>query len=149
MARNTNKKTTDGAKAVAKAKADATADQQVEGAATAAENAKLEHSVDGSTTRDDLNDAGVPMQAGSPKEPVGPEDALGEGAKRGDYRDRVVGNPHEAVAVEGGGEAIRDEDGNVLDYAPRSALQAQKPRTEEIGDEPGKGGVPVPEAALG
>lgn len=69
------------------------------------------------TTRHDSHDLGVPMVAGSPDEPVGPEDALGPGMKRGDYRDRIVGSPHEGGVP-------------------------QRPRAEEIGDDPGaKGGV--------
>lgn len=116
--------------------------------AAQAENAKLEHSTDpgGRTTRDDRTDAGVPMLPGSPNEPVGPEDALGVGDKRGDYRDRVPGHPHESRPIAGGGEPVTrtDEDGNevIVDYAPRSELVAQKPRTGDIGDVVGvKGGV--------
>ena len=83
---------------------------------------------EGVTTRDDANDLGVPMLAGSSSEPVGPEDALGEGPKRGDYSDRIGPSnyhPHEAV---------RQEDGTVK-FVP------QRPRTEDRGDAPGKGGV--------
>jgi hypothetical protein len=62
-------------------------------------------------------------------EPVGPEDALGQGPKRGDYTGRIGPdsyNPHESV---------RQEDGTVK-------LVPQRPRAEEIGDTPGeKGGV--------
>ena len=50
---------------------------------------RLEHSAGGITTRDDRNDLGVPMVQGSGDEPVGPEDALGAGPKRGDYTGRV------------------------------------------------------------
>jgi hypothetical protein len=72
------------------------------------------------TTRDDRTDLGVTMVQGSPQEPVGPEDALGPGQKRGDYRDRLGG------------------DG----YHPHEGSTPQKPRAEEIGDEEGvKGGV--------
>ena len=77
------------------------------------------------TTRHDATDLGVPMTQGSPDEPVGPEDALGPGPKRGDYRDRIVGEPHEARIVDG-----------------RVVMEPQRPRAEEIGDEEGvKGGV--------
>lgn len=89
---------------------------------------KLEHTEGGSTTRDDDGDLGVPMLPGQPDEPVGPEDALGEGPKRGDYSDRIGPSnyhPHEAV---------RQEDGTVK-FVP------QRPRTEDRGDAPGKGGV--------
>lgn len=69
------------------------------------------------TTRDDRADLGVPMVAGSPDEPVGPEDALGPGEKRGDYRKRIVGDPH-------------------------SGAEPQRPHAEKIGDGEGKkGGV--------
>lgn len=118
-----------------------TAEQTPDGVATEEQNARLEHSVGGSTTRDDLTDAGVPMIGGDPGEPVGPEDALGQGDKRGDYRDRVVGEPHESVPIEGGGEPVI-VDGVVVDYTPRSRLERQAPRTEQIGDVAGeKGGV--------
>lgn len=104
------------------------------GVASERENERLQHTdelrnqaevdvpatpdVEGSiTTRDDRTDLGVPMLQGSPDEPIGPEDALGSGPKRGDYRERIVGHPHE------GGEP-------------------QRPRTDQIGDEEGvKGGV--------
>lgn len=52
-------------------------------------DAKLKHTQGGVTTRDDATDIGVPMLQGSPKEPQGPEDALGEGPKRGDYSEAL------------------------------------------------------------
>lgn len=125
-----------------------------DGVSSAEENAGLEHSRDpgGRTTRDDKTDAGVPMLQGSPTEPVGPEDALGIGDKRGDYRDRVPGDPHESRPLAGAGEPVyrEDDDGNqvIVDYAPRSELVAQAPRTEQIGDVEGKkGGVQTDPAA--
>jgi hypothetical protein len=54
-----------------------------------AEKKDTEPQAEGVTTRDDANDLGVPMLAGSSDEPTGPEDALGEGPKRGDYSDRI------------------------------------------------------------
>lgn len=82
--------------------------------------AKVEHSEGGVTTRDDALDLGVPMLPGDPSEPVGPEDALGEGPTRGDYRDRL-GGPS---------------------YQPHDGAEPQKPRADEIGDVKGrKGGV--------
>lgn len=57
--------------------------------ADAPEAGNLEHSVGGQTTRSDASDLGVPMLPGDPNEPVGPEDALGPGPKRGDYRNRI------------------------------------------------------------
>jgi hypothetical protein len=77
--------------------------------------------------KDDLSDLGVPMLKGSDNEPTGPEDALGEGPKRGDYTDRIGPSnyhPHEAKVVDG-----------------KSVLDPQRPRAEEIGEAPGKGGV--------
>ena len=89
-------------------------DQAAVTAAGASATAESEGSV---TTRDDLTDVGVPMLQGSPDEPVGPEDALGEGPTRGDYRERITGRPHEGATP-------------------------QRPRAEEIGEVEGvKGGV--------
>lgn len=80
----------------------------------------LEHSEAGVTTRDDANDLGVPMLAGDPSEPAGPEDALGDGPKRGDYTGRV-------------GEGV---------YHPHAGNEPQRPKAENRGDEKGKkGGV--------
>jgi hypothetical protein len=87
-----------------------------------------ESQAEGVTTRDDANDLGVPMLAGSSDEPTGPEDALGEGPKRGDYTDRIGPSnyhPHEAKVVEG-----------------QTRLEAQRPRASEVGEVAGrKGGV--------
>jgi hypothetical protein len=129
-------------------------DEQKDGVASEAQNAKLEHSAGGATTRDDRHDIGVPMLQGDPSERQGPEDALGEGSKRGDYRDRVPGNPHEARTLDGGGEPVYanaktgkpakagDENAVQVDVAPASEVVAQAPRTEDIGDVEGKkGGV--------
>jgi hypothetical protein len=94
--------------------------------------------------RNDPLDLGVPMLAGSEdkKERQGPEDALGAGPKRGDYRDRIGGSsyhPHTTEPIPDD-ELERDEDGNVT--GPRVRVVEQRPRAEEIGDEPGKkGGV--------
>jgi hypothetical protein len=108
--------------------------QAADTVASEKENAKLEHSEGGSTTRDDLLDAGVPMLPGSPDEPVGPEDALGAGPKRGDYTGRVGPadyQPHQSVPIP--------------DAQPGEAtmrLVAQRGRAAERGDEAGvKGGV--------
>jgi len=82
---------------------------------------------EGVTTRDDANDLGVPMLAGSSSEPVGPEDALGSGPKRGDYSDRIGPSnyhPHEASVVDG-----------------KRVMEAQRPRVADVGEAPGKGGV--------
>lgn len=107
--------------------------------ATEKDNSRLEHSQGGTTTRDDATDVGVPMLPGSPDEPVGPEDALGVGPKRGDYTGRIGPadyHPHEVVAVPDAepGEAT-------------AKVVAQRPRAEDIGDVAGrKGGVDSAEA---
>ncbi len=102
---------------MAKTKTDKT--DQTEAVASEAQNARLEHSQGGVTTRDDANDLGVPMLPGK-GEPVGPEDALGVGPKRGDYTERLGGST----------------------YLPHEGSEPQKPRAAEIGDVEGrKGGV--------
>lgn len=102
--------------------------------ATDRENAKLKHSEGGETTRADALDAGVPMLPGDPSEPVGPEDALGPGPKRGDYSGRVGPadyQPHHSVPVD-----------NPEPGEPTARLVAQRPLAETRGDEKGrKGGV--------
>ena len=93
---------------------------------------KLEHTEGGTTTRDDALDAGVPMLAGDPSEPVGPEDAFGPGPKRGDYSDRIDSGPHlvsEPIADAEPGEPI-------------ARLVPASDRASQRGDEKGrKGGV--------
>lgn len=93
--------------------------------------------------RADPHDVGVPMLAGDASEPQGPEDALGEGSKRGDYTDRVAGTHTTVEAIPGGGAPIRDpETGAILDYEPHSRVVDQTANVADIGDEPGlKGGV--------
>lgn len=105
-------------------------------AATASDrqNSKLEHSQGGATTRDDATDVGVPMLPGDPSERQGPEDALGVGPKRGDYRARLARRdtePHET-------RPVRD----AKPGEPTVVDEAQAPRAEDIGDAKGlKGGV--------
>jgi hypothetical protein len=90
------------------------------GVASESQNDKLKHSEGGTTTRDDATDLGVPMLQGDPSEPVGPEDALGDGPKRGDY-SRRLGSDH---------------------YAPHRGAEAQAPKASDQGEEKGKkGGV--------
>jgi hypothetical protein len=117
---------------------------------------ELEHTMGGSTTKDAL-DMGVPMLQGAPDEPIGPEDALGEGAKRGDYTDRQDGAQHyESVAnpkagqpiqkwIKDGQDAKEGDEGAELvtvDYEPAYTQVLQNPRVEDIGEVPGeKGGV--------
>lgn len=104
--------------------------------ATASErqNDKLTHSQGGVTTRDDATDVGVPMLQGDASERQGPEDALGVGPKRGDYRARLARRdtePHETRPV---ADAKPGE--------PSVVNEAQAPRADDIGDAKGqKGGV--------
>lgn len=65
-------------------------------------------------------DLGVPMLPGDGSEPQGPEDALGDGPKRGDYTNRLGGST----------------------YLPHVGDDPQRPKAADIGDESGvKGGV--------
>jgi hypothetical protein len=104
--------------------------------ASTQDNRRLEHPQGGATTRDDLLDAGVPMLPGDPREPTGPEDALGPGPKRGTYVDRIGPSSYHPHTV----EAVPDEER--VEGGPQWRLVAQRPRAEEIGDAPRlKGGV--------
>lgn len=100
----------------------------------ATETSRGTHSQGGVSTRDDATDLGVPMLPGSPDEPVGPEDALGPGPKRGDYSERIGPpgyNPHEVVPVPDAGPGT-----------PQARVVSQRERTAEVADERGKkGGV--------
>lgn len=100
----------------------------------------LEHSVGGVTTRSDALDLGVPMLAGDANEPQGPEDALGPGPKRGDYRDRIGPSnyyPHQSVPI----PPDEQEEGG-----PTVRVEAQRPRVDNIGEVAGKkGGVETSE----
>jgi hypothetical protein len=79
-------------------------------------------------------DVGVPMLPGDPSEPQGPEDALGPGPKRGDYRDRVGGSDYHPHEVSRRPVAAPGE--------PAATAVPQRPRAEDIGESPGrKGGV--------
>lgn len=119
------------------------------GVATETDNAKLEHTEGGATTRDPM-DAGVPMIAGQADEPVGPEDALGAGAKRGDYSERLDAGPHMIVETipEDERRKLAEELAKGTDLTadqflgdvPRTRLVPAATRTE-VGDETGKGGV--------
>jgi hypothetical protein len=84
--------------------------------------------------RGDATDLGVPMLPGDGTEPVGPEDALGPGPKRGDYSGRIgpAGyQPHQVVPV---ADAAPGE--------PQVEVVKQRERAEERDDESGeKGGV--------
>jgi len=84
---------------------------------------------EGEKVERDALDQGVPMLPGSSSEPTGPEDALGEGPKRGDYSGRIGPSnyqPHETKL---------NDDGTVR-------IEAQRPRVEDVGEVEGrKGGV--------
>lgn len=87
-------------------------ERPAESVASPAENAKLEHTEGGTTTRDDNLDAGVPMAQGEAgtTSPQGPEDALGTDATRGDYSGRIDSGPHLAsvpVDPADAGERVR------------------------------------------
>jgi hypothetical protein len=117
------------------------------------ENAKLEHTDKDApaTTRDDTLDAGVPMApAEDPAaERVGPEDAMGPEATRGDYSGRIDSGPHLASvptsAEERAGEEVHvDADGEQVDKpgkgtttfrepGPRAKLVEQGPATPGSG----------------
>ncbi len=96
---------------------------------------KLKHPQGGVTTRDDALDSGVPMLPGDPSEPTGPEDALGSGQKRGDYREVLGGRRFQA--------SVPNPNHNPEDpSSPRSVLIDQNPLADDIGDEKGfKGGT--------
>lgn len=112
--------------------------------ATAEANAALEHSQGGATTRSDQTDVGVPMLQGDPSEPQGPEDALGEGPKRGGYGPRIdgLGKEHHTVerVADGGVPTVNDDGGQ--DTTPHSVAVNQNARAHEQGEVAGKkGGV--------
>ena len=109
-------------------------DQSPASVASEKDNAKLEHSEGGTTTRDDATDVGVPMLPGSPDEPVGPEDALGPGPKRGDYSRRVGPSDYNPTQV------VPNPDAK--DGEPSAVVVDQRERAADRGDEKGlKGGV--------
>ena len=99
------------------------------------DNAKLEHSAGGTTTRSDVLDSGAPMLAGDPAEPVGPEDALGSGPKRGDY-SKLIGTQQFTASVPNPDYDATDPN------SPASVLVEQNPLVEQRGDDKGvKGGT--------
>lgn len=113
-------------------------DSRADSVADTKANAKLEHTRGGVTTRDDATDLGVPMLPGDPKEPIGPEDALGVGPKRGDYSLRIGADnyqPHESIPVEDPGE-----------NEPTVKVVAQRERASNQGEQAReKGGVTTTE----
>lgn len=90
---------------------------------------------DGTTTRDDALDSGVPMLPGDASEPAGPEDALGSGKKRGDYSG-VIGDREFYASVPNPNHDPSDPN------SPASVLVHQNPLVEDRGDAKGvKGGT--------
>ncbi len=95
----------------------------------------LRHSQGGATTRDDALDSGAPMLQGDPSEPVGPEDALGSGQKRGDYRGLIGDRRYQASVVNPNHDPADPS-------SPRTVLVDQNPLVAQRGDEKGvKGGT--------
>ncbi len=114
------------------------ADQKNSGAGdkpAAQTDTRLRHTAGGVTTRDDALDSGAPMLAGAPSEPVGPEDALGSGAKRGDYRELIGDRRYQ--------QSVPNPDYDRSDpSSPASVLIDQNPLVEQRGDDEGvKGGT--------
>lgn len=101
---------------------------------------EIDTNADGTVVKDDLLDAGVPMLPGDPSEPVGPEDAIGVGPKRGDYTDRIDSGPH----------LVSERIPNAKPGEPHTRLVPAAERAEDIGDVKGKKGgvdtVPAPRA---
>lgn len=121
------------------------------------QDAALEHTAGGKTTRDDPLDAGVPMQPGDPREPIGPEDAMGPGPKRGDYSDRLNAGPHlvsetippderedRTVYLDANGKETTAAKAvsSYRERGPHTRLVDAGARAADQGDAPGKGGVP-------
>lgn len=125
-------------------------ERPAESVASPAENAKLEHTRGGATTRDDGLDAGVPM-APVPKgdregyDHPGPEDALSAEPTRGDYRGRIDVGPHlqsvpvepedDVTHVDDQGKSVSADSKNVAatvrEPGPRAKLVEQTPATPE------------------
>jgi hypothetical protein len=103
--------------------------------AQAKQDDNLKHSDSGVTTRDDRLDSGAPMLQGDASEPVGPEDALGSGPKRGDY-SKLIGNGQFSASVPNPAHDPSDPN------SPRSVLVHQNSLVEQRGDKKGvKGGT--------
>lgn len=94
-----------------------------------------QHPQGGTTTRDDALDSGTKMLPGDPSEPVGPEDALGSGQKRGDYREWQRDRTYSA--------SVPNPEYDPADpTSPASVIVVQNPLAEQLGDEAGvKGGT--------
>ncbi len=100
-----------------------------------------QHSRGGVTTKHDRTDVGAPMLPGDPRERVGPEDALGAGAKRGDYTGRLGGSDYSPHTV----EPIPPEE--QVPGGPVVRVVSQREHAADVADVPRrKGGV---ETALG
>lgn len=100
-----------------------------------AKDSKLKHTEGGVTTRDDALDSGAAMLPGDGSEPVGPEDALGSGPKRGDY-SKLIGDRQFSASVPNPNHDPADPS------SPRTVLVHQNPLVEQRGDDKGvKGGT--------
>lgn len=116
-------------------KNDESKDRPAESVAAPAENAGLEHTAGGVTTRDDRLDAGVPMApAPDPEaERVGPEDAMGPEPTRGDYSGRIDAGPHLTAVATSAEEAAGEEhkgkgdDAGHVERGPSAKLVEQGP----------------------
>lgn len=90
-------------------------------------------------TRRPGND-GVPMIEGDPSEPTGPEDAAGQGVKRGDYSERGDSQQHYEYGRDADGdlevrdqnEAMRSTPG-VPDDGTKGGVDSYDPSTDEGG----------------
>jgi hypothetical protein len=115
----------------------------------AADKPQPEHPVDGTPElgAEVVNvsgaDVGVKALPSDGNERQGPEDALGHGPKRGDYRNRQPEDTLHTRQVEiPESELLRDEAGGIIDGQPRTRTEVQNDHVHNIGDVPGKkGGV--------
>lgn len=88
-------------------------------------------------------ETGIAVVPTTGAEPQGPEDALGPGPKRGDYRGRQPeGSLHMTSERIPEDELERDEDGRIIPGQPVTRMRTQNHEPHNIGDVPGKkGGV--------
>lgn len=104
-------------------------------ASTPAESAQEAPATESTHQEPAAPETGVPVLPTTGAEPQGPEDALGPGPKRGDYRGR---QPEGAVHMTG--EVIPEDER--VEGGPITRHVVQNHHTHNIGDVPGeKGGV--------
>lgn len=81
---------------------------------------------EGDTITRPLGSDGVPMIEGDPTEPVGPEDAAGQGVKRGDYSGRGDGRQHYEYGRDAAGDLqVRDQN-NAMNTEPGVPDEGEK-----------------------